>query len=109
MAETTFDALWQKIMAILKPGMSIRNWTPLKGYLGDEMKVVEVSTDKVVIDAPKAKNDVSIYLADFQDVQQVWPAYKAGKVGRREVCDMTFKSKYIISILHWLESKGELL
>jgi len=104
MKETPFDTIWQTILSSLKPGMFIRNWTPLKGYLGDEMKVVDVSSDKVVIEAPKAKHLVSVYCTDFQNVWQVWPAYKTGKVGRREVCDMTYKSKYIISIFHWIES-----
>jgi hypothetical protein len=105
MEEYAFDTIWQTISTSLKPGMFIRNWTQLKGYLGDEMKVVEVSRGKVVIEAPNAKNLISVPREDFQRVWQVWLAYKGGRMQRQEIREMTFFSKYIISILHWIESK----
>ena len=72
--------------------------------MNNGLTVVEVSSDKVVIEAPKAKHLVSVYRTDFQNVWQVWPAYKTGWIQRHEIRDTTFFSKYIISIFHWIES-----
>ncbi len=103
MAEPAFEPIWQKIMTRLKPGMSIRNWTHLKGYLGDEMKVNKVTQERIVIDAPNAKLPQSVSKTDFQKVWTSWPEYKSGQVQRQIFTEMTRYSKYIISILHWLE------
>ena len=42
MDKPSFEAVWQKLQSRLKPGMSIPNWTILKGYTGSEIKVAEI-------------------------------------------------------------------
>jgi hypothetical protein len=37
---------------------------------------------------------------DFEAVYELWLGYLVGKVSRREVCEVTYYSKYVISILH---------
>jgi hypothetical protein len=103
MAEAAFETTWQKIVTQLKPGMSIQNWTYLKGYPGDEMKVHKVSREIIVIDAPRAKLLQSIPKADFQAVWEIWPKYTSGQAQRQIFTDITRYSKYIISILKWVE------
>jgi hypothetical protein len=105
MAVSTFDSYWHTILTSLAPGTSIWNWTALKGNLGDEMMVVEVSPESVVIKTPKAKDLQNIPKKDFQKVWELWSSYKLGQVQRQQIREITFYSKYIISILHWVEEK----
>jgi hypothetical protein len=102
----SFNAVWKLLSNRLIPGTEIRNLTAYKGYLGDTMKVVKVDEKEIVIQAPKAANLLHISRKKLERVWEIWPAYKAGKMPRRDVCDMTFHSKYIISILNWLEENG---
>jgi hypothetical protein len=69
------------------------------------MTVVLIDEDKIVVQSPKAKNLLNVSRDEFEKISEIWPAYKAGRMQRKEVCKMTFHSKYIISILHWLEEQ----
>ncbi len=100
-----FQPTWDAIIERLQPGIHIRNWTVLKGYLGDRMKVVDVDEAKVVIEAPRVISQVKVYRDHFERVWEVWPAYKDGKVRRVELTEIAFFSKYIISTFHWLEEE----
>ena len=100
-----FVNVWHSLQGRLKPGTTIRNWTALKGHLGDEFQVVKVSPERVVVQAPKAKNIQSIPQEEFCKVWQVWEGYKAGRVERQEIRDLTRHSKYILSIFHTLEEE----
>jgi hypothetical protein len=75
----------------------------LKGYLGDTMKVAQIDEDEIVVQSPKAKNLLHVFRDEFEKIWEIWPTYKARRMQRRDVCDMTFHSKYILSILHWME------
>lgn len=99
----SFDDRWNMLLRCLRPGESIPNWTVLKGYLGDRMQVLQVTRDEIVIQAPNAKNLVCVSRGEFEKVWEIWPAYRARRMRRKEITEITFFSKYIFSILHWLE------
>jgi hypothetical protein len=100
----TFADSWNSIQNSLDPGAQVKNWTAAKGYLGDVFTIVQVSPAHVVVSSPEAKNQQSVPKQDFQKLHGVWPGYCAGSVQRQEIRDMTRFSKYIISILHHIES-----
>jgi hypothetical protein len=100
-----FEDLWREIQRRGRAKPEVRNWTVLKGYLGDTMKIVGVHAETIEVDAPRAKNLVTVPKAHFQAVWQMWPRYKNRQVQRQELTEMTFFSKYIISILHWVEEE----
>lgn len=102
--EKTFELIWTDLQNRLKPGLIIPNWTVLKGYLGDTMRIQEVEDVEIVVHAPKAKNLQRVSKADFEIVWGVWEEYKNGRYQRQDMRDLTMYSKYIISILHWLET-----
>lgn len=106
MQATGFEDIWNCLQHQLRSHTVIRNWTVLKGYLGDTMTIVAVNKESIEVDAPKAKNMLVVPKADFEVVWEVWSQYKNHRVQRQEIRDMTFYSKYIISILHWLETKN---
>jgi hypothetical protein len=104
MQTNDFDHIWDLLQIKLRPQTVIRNWTALKGYLGDTMTIVAVNADSIEVNAPKAKNILVVPITDFETLWEVWPQYKNHRVQRQEIRDMTFYSKYIISILRWLET-----
>lgn len=101
-----FDHIWDLLQHGLRSQTVIRNWTAMKGYLGDTMTIVAVNKENIEVDAPKAKNILIVPKADFETIWEVWPQYKNHRVQRQEIRDMTFYSKYIISILRWLETEN---
>src|SRR5690349_55207 len=103
----TFKQLWTHLTQHLKVGTTVKNWTVLRGYLGDEMTVVSVSDRHIEIKAPNAKTTQRVPETDFEKVWEIWSEYKSQKFPRHQVRDMTLFSKYIISIFHWYEQNVE--
>ena len=103
MTQPSFEEIWQKIVSRLTPGMTIRNWTILQGYFGDDIEIIDVTPDMIVIKIPTAKYLYSVPRDDFQKLWQVWPAYKNGQIDRLQTSPITRFSRYIIDILHWVE------
>ncbi|HOH20775.1 MAG TPA: hypothetical protein PKX41_14010 [Anaerolineaceae bacterium] len=100
-----FNKIWEKLMVVLTPGLMIPNWTELKGYMGDTMRIMSVSEEAIVVQAPLAKHLQRIPRDDFEKFWQIWEDYQSGRIPRGEITELTRYSKYIISILHWLETK----
>jgi hypothetical protein len=75
----------------------------LKGYLGDAITVVAINSYSVEVESPGATTIQVVPKKDFKAVSHVWEAYKQNQIQRQEIREMTRFSKYIISILHWLE------
>lgn len=103
---TTFGIVWSQLQGNLKAGQTIKNWTALRGYLGDTMKITGVRGGYIEVDAPNASTTQVISKEDFEKVWEVWSDYKSGKSPRYQLRDITRFSKYIISILHWYEQEG---
>ena len=103
----TFELLWLDLVRHLKPGLTIDNWTALRGNLGDQMTVVGIRDRYIEIGAPNAKSVQRVPKADFEKVWEVWSDYKSQKLPRHKIRDMTLFSKYIISILRWYEQNVE--
>lgn len=103
----TFETIWDGLQNHLRAGLIIPNWTYLKGYLGDTMRIEEVDEVEIVVHAPKAKNLQHVSKADFEIVWEVWDEYKNGRYQGQDMRDLMMYSKYIISILHWLETHNQ--
>ena len=98
-----FSATWSALRSNLTLQTSIPNWTADKGLLGDSFTVSGVTPTHVEVDTPGAQNFQTIPDRDFEVVYDVWERYCNGTVPRHEIRDSTRFSKYVISILHWLE------
>lgn len=105
MPHMEFGEVWKAISVKIRPGASLPNWTVKNNYLGDVMTIVEVTNEKIVVDAPNAKNFQSISKRDFELIWAVWPMYKSGEVGRQTIRSMTRYSKYIISIFRSVDQE----
>jgi hypothetical protein len=71
----TFTQLWAALQANCKLPQKVRNWTVLKGYLGDTMTVVSIGSHAVSVDAPGARTLQVVPINDFEAVFQVWQRY----------------------------------
>lgn len=99
-----FESLWIALRGKLHPPQKIRNWTVLKGYLGDVMTVVSVSHNEIDVETHGAKMIQKVPKQDFEDVWHVWEKYKSGNFLRKDLREVTRYSKYVISILNWFET-----
>jgi len=96
--QTQFEQMWKRLRHELTSPQVIRNWTRHSGYLGQDFTAQQAG-DHVLCVLPAGK-ELRVPKGNFEAVYELWPGYLAGKVSRREICDETYYSKYIISILH---------
>jgi hypothetical protein len=97
--------IWVGVRNNLSSNQAIPNWTAYRGYLGDAFEVAKVDDEHLEIESPNAENLIRVSREDFENVWKLWSGYKSGKVQRQEIRDQTRNSKYVISILHWMETE----
>jgi len=100
-----FAATWSALQGRLAASTTIPNWTAANGFLGDSFTVTRITTGHVEVSTPGAQTIQTVPVADFQTVYGVWQRYCQGRVSRPQIRDATRFSKYVISILHWLEGQ----
>lgn len=98
-----FENLWSKLKSILRPRAIIPNWTVDGGYFGGTITIVELSDEAIEVEVPTAKNIQVVKKTDFEEVWRIWESYNAGEFKRGQMTRLTRNSKYVISILHWME------
>lgn len=98
---------WGALQAHLSAGVIIPNWTIHSGLLGDSFTVASVTPAAVVVETPGAQLPQVVRQADFQTVYDQWDAYCLGAMPRSDFTPLTRYSKYVISILHWLEGRSD--
>ena len=101
-----FDVVWKNLQISLKPGSEIKNWNPYNGYLGDTLNINTIYLDKISVDPPRVWKTQIIPKEDFVQVWEVWSDYKALRLERSIIRDLTNHSKYIISIFHWHDTES---
>ena len=99
-----FINTWNALQNQLRQGTTIRNWTAHSGFLGDSFTIVSVSQRYIEVDTPGTQTIQKIPQHDFQIIYNLWDDYCVGKVKRLEIQHQTRFSKYVISILYWLQN-----
>ena len=99
----SFDTVWRYLQTHLDSDTTIKNWTVLKGYMGDTFTVVDISRSHINISTPNAQNEQKVPTEDFMKVWEIWHGYKNRNFTRTEMTPLTRYSKYIISIFKWYE------
>jgi hypothetical protein len=104
----SFPDTWNYVQTFLSPGDSIKNWTKDRGYLGDEFTILRVSPSIITVDTPGAINLQHVPKSDFEGVYNIWTDYVGCRYRRQWIRDeITRYSKYIISILRWVEDQND--
>lgn len=93
-----------RVKTTLKEGQTILNWTVAKGYLGESFDILEISEDYISV-KPLSASVQKITNKDFNNVILVWESYLMGKTTRQYIRDITYCSKYIISILNYISEQ----
>ena len=104
----SFTAQWKGIKDNLEPELGIKNWTAKKGYLGDSFTISAVDLNSITAHSPGAKKPQVIPRGDFEAVALLWQGYCSGEVQRQDIRDVTRFSKYIISILHFIQGSNRI-
>ena len=93
---TAFRSVWSTLTG-LRAGRKI------SAPGGEATTIVSVEAEAITIAPPRAKGFVRIPKEDFEAVWRKWGDFKAGKVTRGELRQVTTKSSYIINIFEWFE------
>lgn len=99
----SFSIFWNDLQAKLAVGTIIKNWTTKKGYLGDQFKIVKITSNGVKIQSPEAETIQYVKKGDFEVTFNHWEPYCSRKFKRQELRDLTRFSKYTISIIKHLK------
>jgi hypothetical protein len=101
----TFEGVWADFRYRLKPRTQIKMWSAHSDYTGAGFKVDGFDPTAITV-IPEGRKPRSISREDFRRVYAQWGAYKAGKIGRAELGEITRSqnTSYILSLLHWLEA-----
>jgi hypothetical protein len=97
-----FITVWINLQTCLKPGTEIENWNTYNGYLGEDLTINKVDPNYISVDPPRV---LDIQVVPKEGFEQVWQDYRALRLKRSELRDMTNYSKYIISIFRWYETE----
>jgi hypothetical protein len=101
-----FTDTWTALQDTLSTGVTIENWTKDKEFLGNAFTIVRVAEDFIEVNTPNAFHLQRVPRSDFELVYRIWNSYLGRRIRRHEIRDRTRFSKYIISILHWLEQRS---
>ena len=93
---TAFRSVWSTLS-------SLRAGRKISAPGGEATTIVSVEAEAITIAPPRAKGFVRIPKEDFEAVWKHWGDFKAGKITRSELRELTTLSSYIITILQWLE------
>lgn len=101
-----FTNTWTALQTHLEAGATIPNWTARNGLTGDPFEVVSVSRNVILLDAPGATTLQAVRRTDFEKLYPLWDDYVGKQIPRSSFNPLTRYSKYVISILHWLEVRS---
>lgn len=98
---------FQDALKALKKWQLVKNWTPTKGYYGDDFWINSINSDFIEINIKK-KNYPRVNQKDFEEISSIWSGIRSGEVQRSEYANHIFTSKYILSILYYLDLENGL-
>jgi hypothetical protein len=101
-AHGQFSNYWSTIQTKLISGQALPSWS-VAARTKSTFHILKVEPTSVVV-APQHGKPRRISRRDFERIFRVWPSYKAETTPRHEL-GFTQHSTYIITLLHWAETK----
>jgi hypothetical protein len=98
-----FADTWAALQSRLHVDAVIQNWTVHSGAVGEPFVIEAVGQNVIVVNAPGATTPQLVRRADFEAVYALWDDYIRGATPRSAFTPLTRYSKYVVSILHWLQ------
>ncbi|XES78565.1 MAG: hypothetical protein ACBZ72_06755 [Candidatus Bathyarchaeia archaeon] len=103
--DMSFDAFWSKLATFLASRRNIKNWTILKGYVGEDFKAV-YDFGKIVVYPASASTQI-VQRKDFKLIFDHWASYIDRTKQRKDLCENSRVTKYTISIIHGFLENGK--
>ncbi len=98
----TFTQYWRTIQDHLSTGQIMHAWS-VRGRARSVFSILAKDPSKITV-APQNGKPRPVTRHDFEQVYEVWPAYRDRKKPRHEL-GFSQNSTYIVTILHWCESR----
>jgi hypothetical protein len=99
---TAFRSVWSYLTSHLRSSHKI---TEPGANRGESTTIVSVEADAITVAPPRAKGFVRLPKEDFETIWRHWPDFKAGKITRSELRQLTSRSSYIITLFHWYDDQ----
>ena len=105
-----FEEYWKLLTNQLSTKQTIRNWTRDHKYIGENFTAIYISAPHrkeggyIEMDPPSAVKTQKVKKHSFQKVHPLWDQYLQEKKSREDIRDITWHSKYIISVMHQFEN-----
>lgn len=93
-----FEQVWELLYGELASSKEVFNWTRDKGYFGENF-AAQWEGSYILCTLPSSR-EIRVPQDDFEKVYKMWLGYVRERIPRKNIRDVTFYSKYIISILH---------
>ena len=100
--DESIESVWADFCSRLKPRAVIRNWSVVNGYTGGEFVIHTVGPGGIMIELTTGTERM-LAKGEVQKLLTHWETYKAGKVARVDLRNISHNTSYILSLLHWRE------
>lgn len=101
-----FENFWKLVQESLVPKQTIQNWSNANGYLGNEFAIHSIDSNGITVLTIEENRERHIEKSEFQQIFQLWDEYCKGNIKRYELRNININTTYIISIIHFVENKG---
>ncbi len=96
----------------LKVGQTLKNWTPLNGYKGDDIIITKIDSKSIDFEAPNPKKPeptkVSVPYSAIIQIYEIWEDIKSQKIKRSEYAHSNEKpnhfTRYCLDVLKELDN-----
>lgn len=96
----------------LKVGQTLKNWTPLNGYKGDDIIITKIDSKSIDFEAPNSKKPkstkVSVPYSAIIQIYEIWEDIKSQKIKRSEYAHSNEKpnhfTRYCLDVLKELDN-----
>jgi hypothetical protein len=105
----SFQAVKKWLMAHLRPGMQVENWSRAAELGKSRLRVKaftiasEPSRQGFKVESQDTSGPRPVRWKDLEKVWEKWEPYKAGQVGRQELGADNVNTTYVIALLHFYE------
>lgn len=101
-----FPETWLALQGGLRDRQVIPNWATHRRATGEPFAIAALTRNSIVVDPGGGAGMQTVRRADFEAIDPLWGDYVRGVCPRTTFTPLTRYSKYVISILHWLQQRS---
>jgi hypothetical protein len=101
----SFEAVWADLKNHLRAGTEVRGWSRDKGHTLLRFRIDDIAPGSITVSSSTMTMPRCIGKSDFARVHGAWEKYRAGKVSRADMTELSQNTSYIFAILRWQEGE----